>query len=206
MEFRFNNIRQISYQIFINVLKEKSSSSLLLQAVLLIKWHQLTLFSKWLNCIVQPRFIIKLRVSQIFPIPAVKSATDKEYLQCQILNIIASIHFLRKSGVFLNSGSHEMFFHFTVGFEFSAILTPATVLMPCHKQHFVHLYIYIYIYTYIMHMLQILSDNCCKCFGHHQYPFSGAKITVTTASGNRYTVLLSAAIVEYLESVRTLPR
>ena len=32
------------------------------------------------------------------------------------------------------------------------------------------------------------------------------KTTVTTASANHYTVLLSAAIVEELESVPTLPR
>ena len=32
------------------------------------------------------------------------------------------------------------------------------------------------------------------------------KTTVTTASGNPYSVLLSAAIVENLESFRTLPR
>jgi hypothetical protein len=32
------------------------------------------------------------------------------------------------------------------------------------------------------------------------------KTTVITASGNRYTVLLSAAIVEDLEPVPTLPR
>jgi len=42
----------------------------------------------------------------------------------------------------------------------------------------------------------ILSDNYSTCFGHHQHPFQERKITVTTASGNRCTVLLSAAIVE----------
>jgi hypothetical protein len=45
----------------------------------------------------------------------------------------------------------------------------------------------------------ILSDNCSTCFGRQYHPSSGAQITVTTASGNRYTVLLSAAIGEELE-------
>jgi hypothetical protein len=45
----------------------------------------------------------------------------------------------------------------------------------------------------------ILSDNCSTCFWRHYHPSSGAQKTVTTASGNRYTVLLSAAIVEELE-------
>ena len=47
----------------------------------------------------------------------------------------------------------------------------------------------------------ILSDNCSTCFGRHHHPSSGAKTTVTTASGNRYTVLLSAVIVEELELI-----
>jgi hypothetical protein len=42
----------------------------------------------------------------------------------------------------------------------------------------------------------ILSDDCSTCFGRYYHPSSGAQTTVTTASGNRYTVLLSAAIVE----------
>jgi hypothetical protein len=45
----------------------------------------------------------------------------------------------------------------------------------------------------------ILSDICSTCFGRHYHPSSGAQTTVTTSSGNRYTVLLSAAIVEDLE-------
>jgi hypothetical protein len=54
-----------------------------------------------------------------------------------------------------------------------------------------------------MHMLQfILSDNCSTCFGHYYYRSSGVQTTVTTASGNHYTVLLSAAIVEDLELIR----
>ena len=47
----------------------------------------------------------------------------------------------------------------------------------------------------------ILSDNCSTCFGRYCHPSSGAQTTVTTASGNRYTVLLSVAIVEELEPV-----
>jgi hypothetical protein len=35
----------------------------------------------------------------------------------------------------------------------------------------------------------ILSDNCSTCFGHYYHPSSGAQTTVTTASGNRYTVI-----------------
>jgi hypothetical protein len=47
----------------------------------------------------------------------------------------------------------------------------------------------------------ILSDNCSTCFGRDYHPSSGAQTTVTTASGDRYTVLLSAAIVEELELI-----
>jgi hypothetical protein len=35
----------------------------------------------------------------------------------------------------------------------------------------------------------ILSDNGSTCFGRHDHPSSGAQKTVTTASGNRYTVI-----------------
>ena len=47
----------------------------------------------------------------------------------------------------------------------------------------------------------ILSDSCSTCFGRYYHPSSGVQTTVTTASGNRYTILLSAAIVEELEPV-----
>jgi len=47
----------------------------------------------------------------------------------------------------------------------------------------------------------ILPDNCSTCFGRYYHPSSGAQTTVTTASVNRYTILLSAAIVEELELV-----
>ena len=47
----------------------------------------------------------------------------------------------------------------------------------------------------------ILSDNFSTCFGRHYHPSSGAQTTVTTVSGNCYTVLLSVAIVEELELI-----
>jgi hypothetical protein len=47
----------------------------------------------------------------------------------------------------------------------------------------------------------ILPDNCSTYFGRYYRPSSGSQTTVTTASANRYTVLLSAAIVEELELV-----
>ena len=47
----------------------------------------------------------------------------------------------------------------------------------------------------------ILSDNCSTCFGRYYHPSSGVQTIVTTASGNRYTVLFSAAIVEELELI-----
>jgi hypothetical protein len=47
----------------------------------------------------------------------------------------------------------------------------------------------------------ILPDNCSTSFGRHYHASSEAQITVTTASGNRYTVLLFAAIVEELERI-----
>jgi hypothetical protein len=47
----------------------------------------------------------------------------------------------------------------------------------------------------------ILSDNCSTCFGRYYHPSSGTQTTVTAASGNRYTVLLSAAIVEEMELI-----
>ena len=46
-----------------------------------------------------------------------------------------------------------------------------------------------------------ISDNCSTCFGRYYHPSSGAQTTVTTASGNSYTVLLSTAIVEELELI-----
>jgi hypothetical protein len=47
----------------------------------------------------------------------------------------------------------------------------------------------------------ILSDDCSTCFRYHYHPSSGAQTIVTTASGNRYTVLLSVAIMEELELI-----
>jgi hypothetical protein len=47
----------------------------------------------------------------------------------------------------------------------------------------------------------ILSDNCSTCSGVTITHLQEQKTTVTTASGNRYTVLLSASIVEELEPV-----
>ena len=34
----------------------------------------------------------------------------------------------------------------------------------------------------------ILSDSCSTCFGRYYHPSSGTLTSVTTASGNRYTV------------------
>jgi hypothetical protein len=48
----------------------------------------------------------------------------------------------------------------------------------------------------------ILSDKCSTYFGRYYHPSSGAQTTVSTASGNRYTVLLSAAIVKEVELIR----
>ena len=47
----------------------------------------------------------------------------------------------------------------------------------------------------------ILSDNYSTCFGRYYHPSSEAQATVNTASGNRYTVLLSVALVEELELI-----
>ena len=47
----------------------------------------------------------------------------------------------------------------------------------------------------------ILSDKCSTCFGRYYHPSSGAQTTLTTAPGNRNTVLLSAAIVKELELI-----
>ena len=41
----------------------------------------------------------------------------------------------------------------------------------------------------------ILSDNRSTCFGHHYHPSLAAQTTVTTASGNCYTILLSVAMI-----------
>ena len=35
----------------------------------------------------------------------------------------------------------------------------------------------------------ILSDNCSTCFGRYYHPSPGAQTTITTASGNCYTVI-----------------
>jgi hypothetical protein len=47
----------------------------------------------------------------------------------------------------------------------------------------------------------ILSDSFSTCFGRYYHPSSGVQTTVTTASGNRYIILLSATIMEELEPV-----
>ena len=47
----------------------------------------------------------------------------------------------------------------------------------------------------------ILSDNCSTYFGCYYHASSRTQTTVTTASGNHYTLLLSAAIVEELELI-----
>ena len=54
-----------------------------------------------------------------------------------------------------------------------------------------------------MHMLQILFylTTALHVSGVTITHFREHKTTVTTASGNRYTILLSAAIVEELEPV-----
>ena len=44
----------------------------------------------------------------------------------------------------------------------------------------------------------ILSDNCSTCFGRYYHPSSGAQTTVTTASGNRYTLIDRVKNVEQL--------
>jgi hypothetical protein len=59
--------------------------------------------------------------------------------------------------------------------------------------------ILIYKYQQDAHVTEfILSANCSTCFGHHPTHLHEHKTTVTTPSGDRYTVLLSAAIVEEL--------
>jgi hypothetical protein len=64
------------------------------------------------------------------------------------------------------------------------------------------LYILLYKSQQDAHVIEfILSDNCPTYFGRHYHPSSGAQTTVTTVSGNRYTVLLSAANVEELELI-----
>jgi len=40
----------------------------------------------------------------------------------------------------------------------------------------------------------ILSDNCSTYFGCYHHPSSGAQTTVTTASGNGYTVTLAITV------------
>jgi hypothetical protein len=53
-----------------------------------------------------------------------------------------------------------------------------------------------------MHLLQSLSDNCSTFYsGITITHLQEHKTTVTAVSGNRYTVLLFAAIVEELELI-----
>jgi hypothetical protein len=47
----------------------------------------------------------------------------------------------------------------------------------------------------------ILSDNCSTCFGRHYHSSTGTQNNCNYSFGNRYTVLLSAAIVEELELI-----
>ena len=87
-------------------------------------------------------------------------------------------------------------------------------ICPLHTQNMLNTYtfnihgslhrnnILLYKFQQDVHVTKfILSDNCSTCFGGYYHPSSGAQTTVITASGNRYTVLLSAAIVEELEPV-----
>jgi len=46
----------------------------------------------------------------------------------------------------------------------------------------------------------ILSDNCSTCFGRYYHPSSGAQTTVTTASGNRYTVMVTTVLLKMGDS------
>jgi hypothetical protein len=66
----------------------------------------------------------------------------------------------------------------------------------------IYLYILLYKSQQDAHVTEfILSDTCFTCFGRYCHPSSGAQTTVTIASGNLYTVLLSAALVEDLELI-----
>jgi hypothetical protein len=63
-------------------------------------------------------------------------------------------------------------------------------------------YILLYKFQQDEHITEIiLSDNCSTYFWRYYHLSSGAQTTLTTASGNRYTVLLSAVIVKVLELV-----
>jgi hypothetical protein len=42
----------------------------------------------------------------------------------------------------------------------------------------------------------ILSEHCSTCFRFHYIHLQKHKTTVTTVTGNHYTILLSAAIIE----------
>jgi len=62
-----------------------------------------------------------------------------------------------------------------------------------------HIYIYIYIYIYDISNLRVNMTTALRVSGVTFTHLQEHKTTVTTASGNRYTFLLSAAIVEELD-------
>jgi hypothetical protein len=47
----------------------------------------------------------------------------------------------------------------------------------------------------------ILSDNCSTCFRRYHHPSSGAQTTVTTASGNCYTVIDRVKYTDFPQNI-----
>ena len=135
MEFRTNNKRKISFQIFIKVLKGKRRASRLLRAVAPVKCHQRTVWqvAEYYGSAAflsrtsrQPSLSYSLQWNQ----PKTESN-----LQCQIPNIIASIHFITQKWCFHKFWKPQKVFHFTVRIEVSALVTNRAVLVSFHKQN-----------------------------------------------------------------------
>ena len=105
-----------------------------------------------------------------------------------MLALLGAHHFLHVSRIWVKSAalfSWNVLVACCFPFTFSDVLYKVNKNVPPYKsQQDAHVTEF------------ILSDNCSACFGRHYHPSSGAQTTVTTASGNRYTVLLFAAIVE----------
>ena len=78
------------------------------------------------------------------------------------------------------------------------------IYIHTHTHTYIHTYTYTHTHTHNkMHMLQSLFylATALHVSGITSTHLEEHKTTVTTVSGNRYTVLLSAAIVEELELI-----
>jgi hypothetical protein len=93
-------------------------------------------FGKYPNYIIQPRFFLSLRGSQLVSIPCSENHPNtNNILQCQTPTIHHnSTLYIAKRVVCLNSGSHRNLNHLTVTIECGAQVANRALLVSIHKQ------------------------------------------------------------------------